>query len=355
MNNKAIRNAHDQFLSQITNITNLGLWLNKQNRFIDSGSEHDEKDAMLKTLADFKLRGQHLECYQHAFKHWKQVFQQRSSCDIFKVKSTSKILLGLGNASIHEFGVNLNHPWGVPYIPGSALKGVASSYLQKHGGEDWFRDSKSSCKSRLQAEIFGGEFETNGSSYIGNVIFNDAWLEPTEDNLFQLDIINPHHQEYYAEKNHPTGMESPIPVKLAALKAELSFHICLEGPQDQVKLIKDVLISALSETGIGSKTAVGYGRFQHILSKQEQQEKEIKKKKDAEELWENAKISYEIGSATLSATTSDGTAILNGPKAKELFTQLSKSNQKKAKKSQLSQTVVIYKQNNKIELLGFKK
>jgi len=294
---EAIRDVHRQFVGgPIDCGDNLGLRLDKLNSDIDdpSLSEHQMKDWMLKVISGYRLSQSLKESYRYAFNQWKSQMEKRPHCVSFEIRSLTKSLLGSGNASVHEFGVNLNKPWGVPFISGTTLKGLVTSYLFRNGGEDWYKSNLGSTKGDYQVQLFGGTREEDGQSYIGSVNFNDAWLYPANEPWFVEDIINVHHPTYYAGTRLPDGTENPIPIKIAALSKGLSFFVSIEGDQKEVMFVKSVLEKALLEDGIGGKTAVGYGRFE-IVPSQEEQNKEIKEILASANNDELLKLSHDMG------------------------------------------------------------
>jgi CRISPR type III-B/RAMP module RAMP protein Cmr6 len=278
----AIRNGMKKWAGlDLTACSNLGLRLDRLNQDIDEGTGHDHKDEMLQYLVAFTMGEWLRQTYTHAFNQWKTLMENRQDCLCFTIESCSKVLLGTGNPSVHEFGVNLNKPWGVPYICGSSIKGLASSYLAENGGEDWKKESSSLFKSDYQLELFGGvkmtsDTEKKRESFMGSVLFHDAWLFPDHSSgWFCEDIINVHYPSYYRQHQAPDGTDDPLPVKIAALMPDLRFLVTIQGPGPYLKFVKQVLAAALKTKGIGGKTAVGYGRF--VIPKTEDQiEKQIR-------------------------------------------------------------------------------
>ena len=45
------------------------------------------------------------------------------------LKPDWRMVIGLGNESVYETSMILHHIYGIPYIPGSAIKGVVRSYI----------------------------------------------------------------------------------------------------------------------------------------------------------------------------------------------------------------------------------
>src|SRR6266516_6731851 len=117
-----------------------------------------------------------------------------------------RMVIGMGDESVLETSVTLHHTYGVPYIPGSALKGLAASYVRQKLGEEWQKEGEA------YKTIFG---ETNDAGYI---TFFDAYYVPGSGYKGQVlypDVIAVHHQNYYqgGEKaKAPADWDSPIPV-----------------------------------------------------------------------------------------------------------------------------------------------
>lgn len=277
----ARRNMHGNFES--CQCSNLALRISRHNSNIDSDKgEHQAKDQALDHMAAFRISGEAMTAYKKSYERLCEATMARDDCLFFEIETVSRVLLGTGNASVFEFGFNLNYPWGIPYISGSTLKGAVSSYLSRNGGEAWRRQAQNpAIKSDAQVELFGGirRAQTKDKkSYIGSLIFHDAWLSPwghrsnSRGDWFDPDIINPHYPEYYRRNRMPDGMDNPVPIKMAALRPGLKFSVVIQGPKDHCELAKRVLISLLQDEGIGGKTSAGYGRFAYLPSGQERLE-----------------------------------------------------------------------------------
>lgn len=109
----------------------------------------------------------------------------------------------------------------------------------------------------------------------GAVRFFDAY--PVEKSLgkglFEMDIINVHYQKYYSTmleddpKNRmpPADYYNPVPVKFLTVKDKVVFRfIVTSNDKELLDEAVTVMKSALSEFGIGAKTALGYGEFEHL-------------------------------------------------------------------------------------------
>lgn len=268
-----IRAAHERFVSDARVAgTNLGLRFDRLGPEFDirNVDRSENKGATIEVLSSFRMRGELRESYQYAFNAWKERMSRREDVLMFDIEAATKVLLGSGNSSGLEVGVQLNKPWGVPFIRGSSLKGLLSSWLARNGGEVWEREPGTGRKSDAQVELFGGRRRDDDTVYAGGADFNDAWLYPYEDRWFEGDIINVHYQKYYAGERFPDGMEDPVPVKMAVLRAGLKFLVTVRCPNAVQPLVKSAFGRALAENGIGAKTAVGYGRFAIVKSDEEE-------------------------------------------------------------------------------------
>lgn len=84
----------------------------------------------------------------------------------------------------------------------------------------------------------------------------------------KVDIMNPHYPDYYDKKKPPTDDQNPIPIFFLTLEG-VTFNIYIGvKAKDNITLTeeKNILVQAeeyvkkaLTEHGIGAKTAVGYG------------------------------------------------------------------------------------------------
>ena len=174
-------------------------------------------------------------------------------------------VVGLGNRSVLRTGITLHHTYGVPYLPGSALKGMTQALeeLQLLGDLGAEYNRLGGCE-----RIFGADTEAKTQS-AGDVVFMDAVPDPDADCSPRLvvDIMTPHFGEYYGdpEDQAPLEVEDPIPVPfLVVAKGQYIVTVGKRHPevkQEVVDLAAKLVGRALDELGIGGKTAKGYGYF----------------------------------------------------------------------------------------------
>ena len=72
--------------------------------------------------------------YKIHFERWRSSFG--SDTRICVVTAASRLLIGHGNASAADVGLTVHRTWGTPVIPGTALKGLLSTYVDAVYGPD---------------------------------------------------------------------------------------------------------------------------------------------------------------------------------------------------------------------------
>lgn len=163
------------------------------------------------------------------------------------------LVIGLGTAAPVETGIALHHTYGVPFLPGSALKGLA-----RRAALDF------DLKPAEVDVIFGTDDVTERATG-GYVTFWDAWLDPDETGVVDPDVVTVHHPRYYATEGveAPSDFDDPIPLPFLAIASGKTFHVALSAPQapDWLEGATAVLRHGLATYGLGGKTAIGYGRM----------------------------------------------------------------------------------------------
>ena len=179
----------------------------------------------------------------------------------FRAVTDWRMVVGLGGETVLETDMTLHHLYGIPYIPGSALKGLTRAYVT---GEI-FPSKDIEHDNETVKQIFGSQDRA------GTVIFFDAM--PVDGKAtFALDIMNSHYPNYYGEKKPPTNDQNPNPVTfLTVTNTTFMFALAARDPRhiDDVNRAKDWLQKALEKYGVGGKTSAGYGYFKEIHDGQE--------------------------------------------------------------------------------------
>ena len=271
-----------------TRVSNAGLLLARYLPVAVESADHPKERKKL--FEDAISACQKAESvYREAFARWKDAVKPDCSKDLYV---RDRMIVGLGGQSVLETGITLHHTYGVPIIPGSALKGLASHYCH----HVWGQDNNESGNFNIEFKAFGVDyvdkegkkFERQGqyhrvlfganenapeaNDHAGYIIFHDAWIDPESlaiPNILSSDVMTPHHSGYYSaddDKTAPTDFDSPIPHPFISIPRGCKFWISVScdlkdetARKDWARLALDLLCQALEYWGIGGKTGSGYG------------------------------------------------------------------------------------------------
>ena len=176
-----------------------------------------------------------------------------------------RMVVGLGSNHVQETNMTLDHVYGIPYLPGSAVKGVVRSWVI----QEYFTDEAEATRDcqagdsvtlRQKKENF---FTVFGSQkFAGKVHFLDAL--PDRGVRFDIDIMNPHFSEYYTGSKLPTDFQRLIQIYFLTLKNTHFRFLIAAKEAGSLQLAKDWLTEAIGNRGFGAKSAVGYGYFRGL-------------------------------------------------------------------------------------------
>lgn len=196
--------------------------------------------------------------YKFTLHRWQRFASSLPSARLYKCAYLSRAIIGFGDKNVLETGITLHHSYGVPYLPGTALKGLCAHYAHQvwgteRGADEW--------------RVGGGSHNTLfGSSDEGGLItFLDGWMAATANPIHD-EILTPHNMEYYSgRRESPSPFEDPVPVRWLSVAAP--FHICIAKrdtrlPDDWMDAAEELLRDSLQDWGIGAKTSSGYGRLE---------------------------------------------------------------------------------------------
>ena len=246
--------------------THAGLWLDKYltELRLPDGEKGDDPGTAVRRLLEEAAGTAVPEGYPAALERRRAALEMLSGgfadgvTRLFTAQASGRLVLGLGVQSVRETNVALLHTWGVPFLPGSALKGLASAAAhQRAGSATWQKEGEEHEQGEDHALLFGD------TKRAGCVVFHDAWWlpEPGEQTLpLDLDVMTVHHPDYYrAGESAPADWDEPNPV--AFLTARGKYLAALSGPEAWVKRAGEWLTLGLVHLGIGAKTQAGYGRM----------------------------------------------------------------------------------------------
>jgi len=262
--NFVLKHQHDK------DTQNLGLWLERfvtwrdqDDRGRDTSLSRTRKadrreSPMLKPTRDGLVEWQgEADLRAGLRKRWGYMLSTYAHLEHFSTFPEWRFVVGLGGANVLETSMTLHRLYGLPIIPGSALKGLARAYAEMVLG-----------KAPDDPEVVAVFGKPPGSTPLetGEIIFFDAI--PITSPKFKLDVMTPHFQKYYqGSSDPPADWQDPNPIHfLTVEKTQFLFAVAArrEAGKDYVGQAKTWLEKGLAELGIGAKTAAGYGYFEEV-------------------------------------------------------------------------------------------
>lgn len=195
----------------------------------------------------------------------------------------SRLAVNLAGGILENANICLHPHFGYPYLPGSAVKGLA-----RHAAWCEWNKLKGEAKqaiARRIATVFGyptGDDDDDGldaalkaegeKDHAGCVAFLGAF--PEDKANIEVDVLTCHHAKYYSgSKPQATDDESPNVQAFPVVASGVTFCFPLLPLRDcgeaELKAAKDWLRAAIEVNGAGAKTAAGYGWFGDVLPQKE--------------------------------------------------------------------------------------
>lgn len=240
--------------------TNIGLWYNK---FFNEWKQSEEKgkinwsikeNGKLKWIQNLTNKGDigNKELLHESIKRYIQLVEALGG-KLLYFKNISSFVVGMGNTHPIENGFTWHYNLGLPYIPGSSIKGLVRA---------WARSWDNNDNDELLYNLLGAEKEQDSKS--GEVIFFDAL--PLQPVRLEPDIMTVHYSTYYKEGVAPGDWENPIPIPFLTVSPNQYFILGIATRKTENKeslfIIERWLSEAFNLSGIGAKTSVGYGLFE---------------------------------------------------------------------------------------------
>ncbi|MBF0369872.1 MAG: type III-B CRISPR module RAMP protein Cmr6 [Magnetococcales bacterium] len=234
----------------------------------------EELQPRLKEFADAFNKRQKDKRHQDLLSHYHQRWDRLTQPLGLKLASFVvqwRLVSGLGAAHPTENGFSFDAVMGVPYLTGSAIKGVCRQAAKLEGVDP------GEIEQLFGPETVKADESTTGR---GALIFYDAF--PARWPGLRVEVMNCHHPDYYGQSEgdqkhalpNPLENENPVPIFFLAVaeKSEFVFRFaCRDGDEARLERVEELLESGLDLLGIGAKTAVGYGamwsrfRYEEIM------------------------------------------------------------------------------------------
>lgn len=231
--------------------------------------------------------------------------------------ATAPFTTGLGNEHPLENGFSFLNPYGLPYLPGSGVKGVLRQAARELASGEW-GDTQGWATEKIHLlghielsmidALFGLESDNGCKDHVrGALSFWDAIPQIHGDSL-AVDIMTPHQSHYHQQKKdrksddstspHDSGQPNPISFLTLPPGTHFAFHVqCDVAHLTRLApdlahggrwktLLKEAFKHAFAWLGFGAKTSVGYGAMQidpEIQKRQEKEAAEHREKAEREE------------------------------------------------------------------------
>ena len=284
--------------SSLDNAGNAGLWFERFfNVYPESGTTKADLNSEEKKELTKKEKGWLEKFCLHSIGDEDQL-QHKALQQLTLIEALS------GKAQVYKTqwhfvtGMGIPHPiengflWhptlGVPYLPGSAVKGIIRAWLKS-----WGKDDDSQKQKEQLLTLFGSEDkdppDQQAENQTGSLIFFNAL--PVSQVTLGIDVMTPHMGDWYVQGNTieqlnesskiPADWHDPVPVQYLVVKeADFLFTIAPRRKKStteaELELAMDALKNALCWLGAGAKTAVGYGLMEKNNFKTENLYKKIK-------------------------------------------------------------------------------
>ncbi|MCX8005816.1 MAG: type III-B CRISPR module RAMP protein Cmr6 [Burkholderiaceae bacterium] len=301
---------------------------------------------------------------------------------------------GLGNEHPLENGFAFLNPYGLPYLPGSGVKGVLRRAAQELASGTWqdTRGWRADPSYRLQVGkqrialsmidvLFGREAGDGDTDHVrGALSFWDVIPQIAGDSLM-VEIMTPHQSHYYQQRPdrpsggaitpHDSGQPNPICFLTVPPGSSFVFHVTCdthrlallmqqrqegapdllqEGETHWQRLLAGAFEHAFAWLGFGAKTSVGYGAMALKPDAKQEGRSSVNT-----ETWDNATLTWEPGPQQLKAAVVGEarkvTAPLKGAEAAKVFADAALFERLKNKKELKKMRVEVRIDGNHITLL----
>lgn len=272
-------------------------------------------------------------------------------------RAVAPFTTGLGNEHPLENGFAFLNPYGLPYLPGSGIKGVLRQAVRELSG--LLENAKWEIPSDWNAEaidaLFGREAKDGTDHQGGALTFWDV-IPQIKGNALQIEVMTAHQTHYYqkGESPHESGQPNPINFLTVPPGSSFAFYVQCDRPFLQKlspRLVekehwKTLLLAAFEHAfnwlGFGAKTAVGYGAMtdKPVVAKPEVSRTPGAARSNAtrpvaaETIWGGARLKFNRANGTLTAEANGKQAHASAPRGEALLATLPPDTQAKVRRNE---------------------
>ena len=240
-------------------------------------SDKEESYTLVKN--DTSLSDWNREILKFNFKKQTEYFKDINTKSSFSlVTSYPGLLIGIGNEhkinakETFKVGFTFDYVTGIPYIPGSSLKGLLRSYFpdlsyekpteEKNEKNEGLKQFINCCLEKDELDVIAIQ-QLKENIFDNNDVFLGAYpIMENDTPILEEEFITPHKNE----------LKNPIPINLIKVKPEIKFEFyfiltdfekdgkVLITKEEKLKLFKNIILNC----GAGARTNVGFGRFEEI-------------------------------------------------------------------------------------------
>jgi len=326
---KKYENSNQKKLEDLTNIDKIYLSVNYPGLLIGTGAAIEYTLELTKDENDYFEK---IKKNKTPKKSKEELFENE---DIYKKKEEIYLKNKVDN---FKNGLSFDYTTGLPYIPGSGIKGVIRNFFPVEiRNKDYSEEEKlkyqeqNNAKLELINQILESNYTLEDIERIGESIFEGRAFEKKEnfekeeylpifkrDKFIEGRIIVNKNKQIILDKDYITPhkkiLENPVPIKILKIVPRTEIEILLQLTDTKIFVPekKDIVITKeqkkklfteiLFLTGLGAKTNVGYGHFdqKEITRKREEKVKKLHEeekkevlKKEKENMTDSEKFIYE--------------------------------------------------------------
>jgi CRISPR-associated protein Cmr6 len=278
---------------------------------------------------------------------------------ILEAEAVAPFTTGLGNEHPLENGFAFLHPYGLPYLPGSGVKGVVRQAARELASGDWGEAGGWNGEENYPRKIgekvlglslidvlFGRETPSGESEHVrGALSFWDVFPQIDGDRLL-VEVMTAHQGHYYQDEQTPHDSGSPNPINFLTIppRSRFTFHVLCNTAHlqrlapavaegDRWRGLVDAAFQhAFQWLGFGAKTAVGYGAFASAVKTVEAVDRRAEpvapetatpEANEAPTLtWDRARLQFNAQNGRLTAFGPGASAYADEPRGAALFARL---------------------------------
>jgi CRISPR-associated protein Cmr6 len=191
---------------------------------------------------------------------------------VIHAKAVAPFTTGLGNEHPLENGFAFLNPYGLPYLPGSGVKGVLRQAACELESGAW-GDQHGWTPAAIDALFGKAPPEGSDAGHQRGALTCWDVIPQLAGNALRVEVMTPHQSHYYQQDQTPHDSGSPNPISFLTVPPDSGFTFHLHCDESFLRslvpelvherrwqaLLQTALEHAFAWLGFGAKTAVGYG------------------------------------------------------------------------------------------------